>query len=493
MFIGHEASRRSTRPAHSRFEYFDVIGRDFPPRLTSHALEFCAVRDHLFISYAGEDRAFAEWLTLRLTAEGYRIWCDRMNLLGGESYPNDIDDAIKSRTFRLLAVLSRNSVRKPNPLKERTLALNLARERNENFMVPLNLDGLSPTDLGWMISDLTFVPFYLGWAEGLAQLLKGLEASGAPKTFINGRSAAISWFDAKALVVPREERLWSNVAEIIELPTDIYRYEMEQILPKEQKLELLKLWPHLAEGEVFWSFIYPPGDLTERYRLRERGKITDWKSARSRDVSIRQIAVRVFNQSLKSICLTRGLKVTPDGRLCYFPEGLLPNDRLTFRSYDNERTWVKATGLRNFKALTGKESCRYHLAPDLRVWLDHELGSLIQVRVHLFLTTLEGQSLEEKPALRRRKRICRAWWNYEWLSRTLAILQFLAGDSAAIEIGKAESQRMLVSRLPLGVSVEYGLDETLLVPSKLEGEESEGALLDLEEDATGRRAGDGDE
>src|SRR5713226_3217000 len=98
------------------------------------------MRAHLFISYAREDWPFVEWLALRLTAEGYKVWCDRFKLLGGESYPRDIDRAIKERTFRLLALLSRSSLNKPNPLKERTLALNLARERREDFLIPLNVD-----------------------------------------------------------------------------------------------------------------------------------------------------------------------------------------------------------------------------------------------------------------------------------------------------------------------------------------------------------------
>jgi hypothetical protein len=74
------------------------------------------VRDHLFISYAGDDGQLAEWLTLKLTREGYAVWCNRVKLLGGESYPRDIDDAIKNRTFRLIALLSRASLSKPNPL-----------------------------------------------------------------------------------------------------------------------------------------------------------------------------------------------------------------------------------------------------------------------------------------------------------------------------------------------------------------------------------------
>jgi len=441
-----------------------------------------STRDHLFISYAGEDWAFAEWLALRLAAEGYKVWCDRFKLLGGESYPKDIDEAIKNRSFRLLAVLSRHSIRKPNPLKERTLALNLARERNQNFLIPLNLDGLSPTDLGWMVSDLTFVPFHFSWAEGLAQLLMLLQQADAPRDFVEGRSAAASWFEAKNLVSQKEERLWANVAEIVELPTDIYRFEMGVNTTDEQRLDILKLWPHATEGDVNWSFVYPPPDLAERYRLKVRGKITDWKSARSTDINVRQVAVRVFNQSLRSLCLTRGLKLTPDGDTCYFPDFLLPNNRLPFRSYDGCRTWVRSVGIRNFKTITGKESCRYHLAPYLKVWLDHEFGNLVQVRVRLFLTTLGGVALEEKPALRRRKRICRTWWNYEWLSRTLAILQFLGGDTAAIKIGGGDSQRMIVSNSPLTVDIGYGLDEGLLEPRTEGSEETEESVLALDEE-----------
>src|SRR5713226_3390059 len=202
-----------------------------------------AMHDHLFISYATEDWPFVEWLALRLSSEGYKVWCDRFKLLGGESYPKDIDDAIKTRTFRFLAVLSRHSLRKANPLKERTLALNLAKVRNENFVIPINLDGLSPGDLNWMVSDLTFISFHLSWAEGLAQLLKQLDESKAPRGFASGRSAAASWFEAKELIVQKEERLWSNVAEITELPKDIYRYEMEANISDEQRLELLSVWP----------------------------------------------------------------------------------------------------------------------------------------------------------------------------------------------------------------------------------------------------------
>ncbi|MBZ0193236.1 MAG: toll/interleukin-1 receptor domain-containing protein, partial [Candidatus Kuenenia stuttgartiensis] len=61
------------------------------------------------ISYATEDSDCAEWLALRLTGEGYRVWCGRTHLLGGESYPKDIDNAIKLVRNRLMLRSGENS------------------------------------------------------------------------------------------------------------------------------------------------------------------------------------------------------------------------------------------------------------------------------------------------------------------------------------------------------------------------------------------------
>ena len=41
-------------------------------------------RDHIFISYAWEDAALAEWLARKLMALGYAVWIDRFKLLGGD-------------------------------------------------------------------------------------------------------------------------------------------------------------------------------------------------------------------------------------------------------------------------------------------------------------------------------------------------------------------------------------------------------------------------
>src|SRR5207247_11344284 len=102
----------------------------------------------------------------------YRVWCDRFSLIGRESYPKEIDIEIKEPTYRVIAILSKASIQKPNTTKERTLALNLAHERSENFLIPLNVD-LGTTQLDWMTSDLNYISFS-NWANGYAALLQTL-------------------------------------------------------------------------------------------------------------------------------------------------------------------------------------------------------------------------------------------------------------------------------------------------------------------------------
>ena len=234
-------------------------------------------RTHLFISYAGEDALFVDWLCMRLLNEGYKVWCDRLKLLGGESYPNDIDDAISQSTFRFIAVLSRSSIKKPNPVKERTAALAIARERRENFLIPLNLDGLAASELGWMQSDLTYIEF-TNWKKGLTQLIKNLESADAPKT--NPVLSVASLLQTTNCVSNSPEILWSNLVPIKRIPTRLYRYEHDIAMTASAGLRAIETWPHYRENaSICWSFQAPPAALASEYKFALRGTCDDWRNA----------------------------------------------------------------------------------------------------------------------------------------------------------------------------------------------------------------------
>ena len=134
------------------------------------------LRDHIFISYATEDWVLADWLVLKLVSEGYHVWYDRLKMLGGESYPIDISDAIQKRSHRVVALLSKDSISKANPVKERTLALNVAKELNINdFLIPINVDGLKASDFDFLMADLVYISFYKSWYNGLERLIEKLD------------------------------------------------------------------------------------------------------------------------------------------------------------------------------------------------------------------------------------------------------------------------------------------------------------------------------
>lgn len=432
-----------------------------------------STRDHLFISYAGEDGAFAEWLTLRLTTEGYRVWCDRIKLLGGESYPKDIDEAIKTSTYRLLAVMSRHSVSKDNPVKERVLALNLGRKRGEkDFVIPLNLDGLAPTDLDWMTSDITFIPFHQGWADGLARLLKKLSALDAPRPLgAGGPAVASEWANARDGVVDREERLWANVLPVRALPDNLLRVNSQ----KPNLDALLREVPHYRENDhVMWVF-----ELPEEQGRDWQVKEVAWAQPHEfSDLDLRRVVPNLLRQYLHALCIKRGLRSFLDSRgrgQLYFPFELGKAGRISFESYSGRKTPLKVAGARSFRIGGGaKEKTRYHLAPVFtpNVWLFER--PVILLRLSLLLTDTSGKPLDSAKALRRRKKICKSWWNHQWLTRLMAVTQWLANGQDDLDLSIGASGSIVVRFRPTQHRVPVGIDERELEPLEFD----EDAMLD---------------
>ena len=67
------------------------------------------MRDTIFISHATpEDNEFTIWLASRLELMGYKVWIDKRNLLGGEVFWNDIENAITIDAVKFLLVYSKN-------------------------------------------------------------------------------------------------------------------------------------------------------------------------------------------------------------------------------------------------------------------------------------------------------------------------------------------------------------------------------------------------
>lgn len=436
------------------------------------------IPDHVFISYASEDWILADWLALKLASEGYKVWYDRIKLLGGESYPRDITAAIKNQTFRVLALLSRNSIEKPNPVKERTLALNIAKDRRIDFLIPINVDGLKPTELDFMMSDLTFIPFEKSWYEGICALLKKLQQINAPRNQSRGQQVISEWLFIEEQPKKRTEVIWSNLLPILEMPKVIRKYS---IVPEVDIESSFQNWTFYRESEKdIWAF--SPPETSSKDWLKEISQVNLQQLQYYPSTTPLNILTALIHRSIELLQLNKGLK-TKDGIL-YFPNNLVSRNRLPFKRYDGRKCYVKAVGERKFRVVQQSniffEESRYHLSPDFRFFNDLFGSPVIRLRISVFWTDLDDTPLEDKKSNRRRKALCKNWWNYEWLSRSLALLQWFGEGHEEITVTKTDSGDFRISLKPLSFSSSFGIDEGSL--PGVDEEEDETQVLEENEE-----------
>jgi hypothetical protein len=422
-------------------------------------------REHLFISYAWEDGALAEWLTLKLTAEGYRVWCDRFKLLGGEHWPEDIDEAIKTETFRMLHLLSKHSLHKDNPSKERQLGLTISKERKEDFLIPLNLDGTRPIDLPWQISDINYIPF-LNWGKGLTQLLKKLALCNAPRPLLEkGRRIASETFLPTEVILEQKELLQSNCLPFEKIPMVVRRFQLDRRLSKIEEQALSDRWAfYRVDDLMLLAFGFPPIGLVQGMTVKQAGA-TSWRDVDKIDgIRSTNIISSLLKKSFIKKCVEKGLRLHRESGILYFPKGLLEKDRIKYVSYKGRKTWLGVVIERNFP----KGRMRYHLA--FLFWIRQDVidGFVAQVKIRLHLIDWVGKEIDPKIALGRRKKVTRNWWNSQWLSRQIAFRSFLADGTNSILIGDVPEEQVILSAIPILGEVPIAINEKFLRPLHLE-------------------------
>jgi hypothetical protein len=433
----------------------------FPP-------EFLAIQDqiytsekqnHLFISSVPEDRVFAEWLTRKLTAEGYLVWYEWSKLLGGETYPDDVDDTIKNRTFRFLGLYSRASLRNPEVMRQRSLALNIANERNQDFLIPLNVDGISDSQLDQVTKALKFIPFD-NWAKGLKQLLEKLKTINCPQLLPQGKRIAAEIFLEKDILSEETETLFSNCLRIHQIPEVIHRFKVQNAISKERLEELKCEWSYReVNQDTFLSFHEPPASIMREYRMIKKGGALWTAVERIDGIWSPNLVSELIKKALIVRCYQKGLQYCPKTKLLYFPPDLMENNRLKFTRHDGLKTYVNARGKRTYPP--GREYL-YSLAPSFYVRQDLFDDFTVLIRIRVRLSDTEGKPFTEKRTINsRRKHLCKNWWNNDWLSRILAVSQFLA-DGEKIAIGEQRDEQIIVETIPLHLNAPIGINESAL-------------------------------
>jgi cold shock CspA family protein len=129
----------------------------------------------IFISYAKEDRLFAERLCNDLQQAGVKPWLDSIDLIPGQDWNKAIRKAISKSSY-FLALLSSRSVRKTGFVqREVRFALEVAEEYPEDqiFIIPVRIDECEPSFEG--LKKLHRVDFFPSYKDGLRQLLRPIK------------------------------------------------------------------------------------------------------------------------------------------------------------------------------------------------------------------------------------------------------------------------------------------------------------------------------
>jgi hypothetical protein len=421
-------------------------------------------RDHLFISYAWEDQAFARWLALRLTAEGYKVWFDQIKLLGGESWPRDIDLAIKTRTFRMLGLLSKHSIAKPNPVKERTLALNTAKQPGrQGFLIPLNVDGLASTDLDWLTSDITFVPFSSSWAVGLAQLLKLLEREKCPKRDGDGRAAVSRIISTNDSVLDGADQLTTNACPFIRVPSQISAFIVSPKLENLSLNDALRDWSYYSVSPHRVLAFHPPDDQLATWLKTRLAQTYDWRSAgQIEGIDASNVVVRLLRGCIETRLRFLGFQWSASAEAFTFPGHFGGDVKVMF--LDGSKTTVQHSGERTFFRIGHpKVPYRYRIAvkPSVERNFISEFSLLWRLRFHF--TSTSHEPLAETQRQSRRKHLTRSWFNRHWLVRHLAAIQRAADHEGLIRVGPTGDNEVVLDCRPAAFKVNRTIDETKLV------------------------------
>jgi len=435
----------------------------FPPDLLALAeRRESSSGDHLFISFAPPDYALAEWLTRRLIAEGYRVWYERFQAVGGENYPENVDDAIRLQTFRAIALYSRASLRDPEVMRQRSLALSIARERGTDFLIPIDVDTVPTTLLDRVTASLTFIHFRDSWATGLRQLLRKLESIGCPRPLADGKLIAAETFMDKDVLTDRAELVVTNCLKVLQIPDSVYAFTAQIPIDDAEWDQLRLRWAsHRINPTEYLSFHQPPQPAVDQFQLKPSG-ISSWRNeAAVQGITAADLVSELIRKSLETKCIERGLHYCHQTGLRYFPPGLVKNNRLPYVLPTGVRNSVGTGGQRKYWRRTGSSYYKYSLAPGFRVVQNLYDQFVILIRLTIRLTDSAGNPFPRRAAVSRRKHLCKDWWNDDWLTRVIAVCQHLA-DGEQISIGNQPTEQVIVSAAPLSMTVPVSINEAEL-------------------------------
>ena len=450
-------------------------------------------RNIVFISHANpEDNEFASWLGTRLTAAGYEVWADVLNLLGGETFWRDIGNTIKEEAAIVVVALSYASYQKDGVLDEIALAVNTGRKLSKGqFIIPIRLDDLPFSDLPEQLIRLNVIDFSSNWADGFGQLLKALKDSQIPQSTSDFGEALSAWQKFKlrqsASISDTPESVFSNWFQICSLPSHINFSRFDAAQSQESvkhafdgfqspTAQHMRLAVSFANTDTL-QMETPNIPLEHAYRvpltrfLDGRGPIgpQSWWDAQNIVTGLLRKAWEQFARSQSLLHYEFA-----HGSAWFVPLGLIKGNIATFQDEN---------GKKRRRRLVGRSETRsvyWHFAVSGKVSMADPQHLLL--RTHVVFTRdgktpLDSQSLAD----RLRKSFCKNWWNDRWRDLLRAFVADLADGKEEFSLSLGGDAVATIAASPMSFESPLSITENGSMATAEEdhvGDETEADALD---------------
>lgn len=215
-------------------------------------------RSVLFLSHATpDDNDFVLWLGARLTALGYEVWADILNLLGGQDWTAELETALKDRAAKMLLVATPTGLAKRGVVREIKIAQQVsAKIKDDAFIIPLRKERFELTFDTALAQHIDFVD---NWGRGLVDLIETLESYAIPRKASGQPGAASTWqaliASGRAETEAKPEPLVSDALPITRIPERIGLYRIARPGPATAAGTLSALaLPHCHVGDLLVGF-----------------------------------------------------------------------------------------------------------------------------------------------------------------------------------------------------------------------------------------------
>ena len=393
---------------------------------------------------------------------------------------DEIDRVLRNNAIKQVVAFTRFAA-KPGVKKELAIGQIVKHHLNDpKFLIPIWAGDISFEDAPPEFIRTDILNAYPNWHDCLQPLFDALEEARDPKKPPPNAEVFRAIIDAREygrrFVVERPEATLTNWFALT-LPERIRYYQFEGALDqtnawlagcREPRVSMLRLTGSFLDPAAFAITSSFDQKISTAYDVPLVSFLngTDLGPYMERSPASNDVA-NLLRQHFAAIARNRGLlpvEFASGETGWFFPDGSIPNTRVSFISPD---------GRRIARVLSGKfKSLRWHVCLTAKP----RMSPIPVYRIHAnVVLTRDGKTpLPGDKTHERRRRLTRSWWNDVWRDRLLAAIHFLAGGASFAEVA-AGNEHFGFASWPLSVDfpVSYDADD----PPMPREEDEEGTII----------------